>query len=909
MLLLTLSWTYATNWTPSGPLTLNKLVDAIADGDTISLLSSSLAADSSYTLTANFSIGSKTIYFSTAEGESGLAYIDGNGNSFSVQDGSIYIDAIEAANFKYFIQPSGNSSVISITNCEISEIDRGVVVFGSYTIDTLIVDDCIIYHAGGGDSNPVLGTSGTSGSANYFQLTNSTLSAVKAPIFRLTHRLNSPVEITVDHCTMDSIYGGASSPFYAATKGTVNDTTEVKFSNNVISNVIGCSSLWDRITVGIPENQMVEATSYYGVGSAFDSAASDTVTLASTYLNADPEYTNYSIDIDSRDYGINNSKVIGIESTDLGVIGDQRWTSAYSIWIPKNSDELSSALSSYQDGDTIFLLSPSAMDGEDYYATSTSYDIKKSITIEAYDSGDDLPILNLNEGYFTLKSGCSKVAINNVEVDSGAYLFRVSSSIENIEITNCEISNISRNVVGITSSSIGVDTLIVDNCIVYECGGGSDSYSVFGGNQTRAYYGYMSLTNSTLANISGTVLRNTHKTDDASTIIIDHCTFDSLYASNSSSPFYAIGNSVNAGSKVSITNCLFTNIYDYSTLWSRLTIANQAVQTIDTSSYWMVDGATDSASSDVVTLSTTTYINSDPEYLHYTTDITTRDYTIFNSTVLALGTDGDRIGDLRWVTEKSIDASLSDLMVDGTTVTGFAPATTTYDIELAIGTTAIPVVSATPNNAYADTVVTQATALPGEATVVVTSENGAVTVTYTINFTIAKSDDATLSDLTVDGTTIDGFDAGTTTYDVELAAGTTVVPEVAATATDENATVDIVDATALPGYTNVTVTAEDGDTKIVYTINFTVGTTAVDDASSLSLNIYPNPVASDLIIENENVISEAYIYSSNGQMVKSVLNINSNKTQINVSDLNDGLYLINVLTIDNKVINSSFIKE
>lgn len=85
-----------------------------------------------------------------------------------------------------------------------------------------------------------------------------------------------------------------------------------------------------------------------------------------------------------------------------------------------------------------------------------------------------------------------------------------------------------------------------------------------------------------------------------------------------------------------------------------------------------------------------------------------------------------------------------------------------------------------------------------------------------------KSEVTTLSNLTVDGTSVMGFAAGTLSYNVELAAGTTNVPSVVGTPPDANATVVVTDAVALAGSTTILVTAEDGTTIKTYTINFTV---------------------------------------------------------------------------------------
>jgi hypothetical protein len=83
------------------------------------------------------------------------------------------------------------------------------------------------------------------------------------------------------------------------------------------------------------------------------------------------------------------------------------------------------------------------------------------------------------------------------------------------------------------------------------------------------------------------------------------------------------------------------------------------------------------------------------------------------------------------------DATLSDLKVDGSTITGFNSGLITYNVELPNGTTIVPqVTSATTTNASATRVITQASALPGTATVVVTSQNATVTKTYSVNFSV-----------------------------------------------------------------------------------------------------------------------------------------------------------------------------
>ena len=97
--------------------------------------------------------------------------------------------------------------------------------------------------------------------------------------------------------------------------------------------------------------------------------------------------------------------------------------------------------------------------------------------------------------------------------------------------------------------------------------------------------------------------------------------------------------------------------------------------------------------------------------------------------------------------------------------------------------------------------------------------------TYTIKVgrdKCVKSNDATLKSLNVNNEPINGFNAETLSYDIELPFGTTDIPTITAEATSSVATVSVIQATTLPGTATVNVTAEDGTTVMSYTVNFTV---------------------------------------------------------------------------------------
>ena len=94
----------------------------------------------------------------------------------------------------------------------------------------------------------------------------------------------------------------------------------------------------------------------------------------------------------------------------------------------------------------------------------------------------------------------------------------------------------------------------------------------------------------------------------------------------------------------------------------------------------------------------------------------------------------DNIYFYRTPVDPNTDASLSALELDGSSIAGFNSSVTDYDFNVPAGTTVVPqITTATPTQAGASTMITQATSVPGTATVVVTAPDMMTTQTYTIN--------------------------------------------------------------------------------------------------------------------------------------------------------------------------------
>ncbi len=231
----------------------------------------------------------------------------------------------------------------------------------------------------------------------------------------------------------------------------------------------------------------------------------------------------------------------------------------------------------------------------------------------------------------------------------------------------------------------------------------------------------------------------------------------------------------------------------------------------------------------------------------------------------------------------SKDATLSDLKVDGVTVTGFNPATLTYDVELPYGTTTVPTVTYTLNDAKATAIKTDATALPGSTTVAVTAEDGVTSQTYTINFTIAAPNtEANILTYTVAGVnaTIDNVNH-TITATVPY---TTNITNLVATftlsdgATAKVGAVDQVSGVTANNFTNpvtYTVTAQNGTTTQDWVVTITK---AAEPSHEANITAYSINGVNGVINSGDHTISVTLPYGTNVTNLVATFTLSTNAT-------------------------------
>jgi hypothetical protein len=201
------------------------------------------------------------------------------------------------------------------------------------------------------------------------------------------------------------------------------------------------------------------------------------------------------------------------------------------------------------------------------------------------------------------------------------------------------------------------------------------------------------------------------------------------------------------------------------------------------------------------------------------------------------------------------------------------------------------------------------------STITVTAPDGVSQQIYTVVFSVAPNNDATLSGITISEGELDpAFSPTEFYYTVELPGSTTAAPTVTATPNDSNADVvvndasDVLSSNAADKTTTVVVTAEDGTTSLTYEILWDVRVSAASiEAGKFAL--YPNPVTQKLFISDADVISSVTVSSIVGQVMKIEQAHSGQSLELDVSGLEQGYYLISIESVRGNVISKGFIKE
>jgi hypothetical protein len=170
---------------------------------------------------------------------------------------------------------------------------------------------------------------------------------------------------------------------------------------------------------------------------------------------------------------------------------------------------------------------------------------------------------------------------------------------------------------------------------------------------------------------------------------------------------------------------------------------------------------------------------------------------------------------------------------------------------------------------------------------------------------VEYSDEARLSEITLDGVPLEGFDPDIYEYTVEQPEGTVEEPILGSTPMDENATVITNMAFAVPGTATIDVYAENLYNKKTYTINYYIWYVGDDEKDMTDfVKVYHNP-ANDMLtlkgFENANVS----VISTSGAVVLQKNDFDGG--QIDISKLSPGVYFVNIRLSNNQLVHKKII--
>ncbi|MCT4663824.1 MAG: T9SS type A sorting domain-containing protein [Flavobacteriales bacterium] len=253
----------------------------------------------------------------------------------------------------------------------------------------------------------------------------------------------------------------------------------------------------------------------------------------------------------------------------------------------------------------------------------------------------------------------------------------------------------------------------------------------------------------------------------------------------------------------------------------------------------------------------------------------------------------------------SDNAFLSDLLVDGTTITGFDSSVYTYNYDTLAYGASIPPITWVTSDPDVDTA--YVTIANNTATVTVLAENMTTQKEYFINFFFEDGNtNALLSGITGSfGRLIDAgsnnvtatFDPNTFLYEwcIDKVVNINSIPTLTPTAQEATSTINFVQNFAAIGDTAIIeVTAQDTNYTETYKIILKDCTTGLEDLEEGKVTVYPNPTNGIVNIDVESSITdfEITVYNPLGQIVKQDAYQDQTSVEYDLSEMTNGLYQV-----------------